>query len=125
MHTQANRIIAVVDDDSAVGTAIAGLLNSMGWDVHLFASGLEFLRSNIIGNVACLITDVRMPYITGVELHDQIVRQGYVVPTIFITAFQTPRLSANLNKDGVIAIFDKPVDANELADRIEQILGKP
>jgi FixJ family two-component response regulator len=125
VHTQPNRIIAVVDDDSAVRTAIAGLLNSMGWDVRLFASGSEILRSIIIGDVACLITDVRMPNVTGVELHDRIVRQGYAVPTIFITAFPTPDLSANLNKDGVIAIFEKPVDANELADCIDQILGKP
>jgi FixJ family two-component response regulator len=125
MHTQPNRIIAVVDDESAVRTAIAGLLNSMGWEVRSFASPAEFLRSNIIGDIACLITDVRMPDVTGVELHDRIVRQGYAVPTIFITAFPTPDLTANLNKDGVIAIFDKPVDANELVDRIEQILGRP
>ncbi|MBB5402558.1 response regulator transcription factor [Paraburkholderia youngii] len=115
----------VVDDDAAVRTAIAGLLNSLGWDVRLFASGSEVLRSNIISDAACLITDVRMPDVTGVELHDRIVRQGNAVPTIFITAFPTPDLRATLKKDGVVAIFEKPVDANELADCIDQILGKP
>ncbi|WP_185732361.1 response regulator transcription factor [Burkholderia sp. Bp8963] len=125
MHIEPNKIIAVVDDDSAVRVAIAGLLNSMGWDVRLFASGFDFLRSNMIGDVACLITDVRMPNVTGTELHDRIVKQGYAVPTIFITAFPTPDLSAKLNQDGVVAIFEKPVDANELAHCIDQILGEP
>ncbi|MEM5403928.1 MULTISPECIES: response regulator transcription factor [Paraburkholderia] len=114
-----------MDDDAAVRIAIAGLVNSMGWDVRPFASGFEFLRSNIMSDVACLITDVRMPNITGVQLHDRLVSQGFVVPVIFITAFPTADLTAKLNKDGVIAIFEKPVDANVLADCINTNLGKP
>jgi FixJ family two-component response regulator len=125
VHTEPKRTIAVVDDDTAVRTAIAGLVSSMGWDARLFASGFEFLQSNTIGDLACLITDVRMPNVTGVELHDRIVRQGFVVPTIFITAFPTTDLIAKLNKDGVIAIFEKPVDANVLANCIDTNLGKP
>jgi len=125
VHTEPKRIIAVVDDDTAVRIAIAGLVNAMGWDVRPFASGFDFLRSNIVSDVACLITDVRMPNVTGVELHDRIVQQGYAVPTIFITAFPTVALTAKLNKDGVIAIFEKPVDANMLADCIDKNLGKP
>ncbi|TDG04008.1 response regulator [Paraburkholderia guartelaensis] len=125
VHTEPKRTIAVVDDDTAVRLAVAGLVSSMGWDVRLFASGFECLRSNIISDLACLITDVRMPNVTGVELHDRIVSQGFVVPTIFITAFPTADLTAKLNKDGVIAIFEKPVDANVLADCIDANLGKP
>ena len=115
--------MAAGHDDLAVRTAIAGLVRSLGWDVRQFASGTMFLQSKSAADTACLITDVRMPHLTGVELHDQLLAQGHVLPTIFITAFPTPDLQAKLNAPGVVAILEKPIDPTVMVDYIEQVLG--
>ena len=125
MRGEPTQIIAVVDDDSEVRSAIAGLVLSLGFGVRQFASGLEFLQSEKITETACLITDVRMPELSGVELHDRILELGYPLPTIFITAFQTPNLDAKLNAAGVVAILEKPVDAHVIAECIESAIGRP
>jgi FixJ family two-component response regulator len=116
-------MIAVVDDDDAVRTAISGLIRSLGWEVRQFASGIAFLQSDNVGETACLITDVRMPRLSGIELHETLLAQGHIVPTIFITAFPTPNLNARLSAPGVVAIFEKPIDPGAMADCIERVLG--
>jgi FixJ family two-component response regulator len=123
LGAEPTRTIAVVDDDDAVRTAIAGLIRSLGWEVRQFSSGIAFLQSDSAAETACLITDVRMPQLSGVELHERILAQGFVVPTIFITAFPTPNLNAKLNAPGVVAIFEKPIDPGAMADCIERVLG--
>jgi FixJ family two-component response regulator len=123
LNAESTRTIAVVDDDTGVRTAIAALIRSRGWEVRQFASGIEFLQSEGAGETACLITDVRMPHLSGVELHERMLAQGFVVPTIFISAFPTPSLNAKVNAPGVVAIFEKPVDPGAMAECIERILG--
>jgi FixJ family two-component response regulator len=123
LDAEPSKTIAVVDDDDSVRTAIAGLVRSLGWEVRQFASGSAFLQSDSARETACLITDVRMPQLSGVELHERILMQGLVVPTIFITAFPTPDLIARSNAPGVVAIFEKPIDAAALAECVERILG--
>jgi FixJ family two-component response regulator len=123
VRAEPSKTIAVVDDDDAVRTAIAGLIRSLGWDVRQFSSGIEFLQSDSAGETACLITDVRMPQLSGIELHERLLAQGHVVPTIFITAFPTLNINAKVNAPGVIAIFEKPIDPGALADCIERVLG--
>jgi FixJ family two-component response regulator len=117
-------MIAVVDDDDAVRAAISGLIRALGWDVRAYASGIAFLQSATVGDTACLITDVRMPQLSGIELHERLVAQGHIVPTIFITAFPTPSLNAKRSAPGVVAIFEKPIDPGAMADCIEQVLGQ-
>jgi FixJ family two-component response regulator len=123
MHGKPTQIVAVVDDDSDVRSAIAGLVLSLGFGVRQFSSGIEFLQSEGIADTACLITDVRMPELSGVELHDRILELGYPLPTIFITAFPTPNLNAKLNDAGVVAILEKPVDAHVIVGCIESAIG--
>jgi FixJ family two-component response regulator len=125
MRGEPTHIVAVVDDDADVRSAIAGLVRSMGFGVRQFASGIEFLQSHDVQDTACLITDVRMPILSGVELHDRMLALGYMLPTIFITAFPTPSLYAKLNEAGVVAILAKPLDANVIADCIESAIGMP
>jgi FixJ family two-component response regulator len=123
LRAEPGKTIAVVDDDDAVRAAIAGLIRALGWDVAQYASAIAFLQSENLAQTACLITDVRMPNLSGVELHDRMLAQGLVVPTIFITAFPTPHLNAKLNAPGVVAIFEKPIDPGAMADCIERVLG--
>jgi FixJ family two-component response regulator len=125
MRGEPTQIVAVVDDDSDVRNAIAGLVLSLGFGAREFASGIEFLQSEGIKDTACLITDVRMPDLSGVELHDRMLELGYLLPTIFITAFPTPNLNAKLNEAGVVAILEKPVDAHVIADCLESAIGRP
>jgi FixJ family two-component response regulator len=122
MSGEPARIVAVVDDDSDVRTAIASLVLSLGFGVRQFASGIEFLQSEGIRDTACLITDVRMPKLSGIELHDRILQLGYPLPTIFITAFPTPDLDAKLDDAGVVAILEKPVDAHVIVGCIENAI---
>jgi FixJ family two-component response regulator len=124
MRGEPTQIVAVVDDDSDVRSAIAGLVLSLGFGVRQFASGIEFLQSDGIEDTACLITDVRMPDLSGVELHDRMLERGYLLPTIFITAFPTPNLCAKKNAVGVVAILEKPVDARVIVDCIESAIGR-
>jgi FixJ family two-component response regulator len=123
LRAEPGKTIAVVDDDDAVRAAIAGLIRALGWDVAPYSSGIAFLQSENLAETACLITDVRMPNLSGVEMHDRMLSQGLVVPTIFITAFPTPHLNAKLNAPGVVAIFEKPIDPGAMADCIERVLG--
>jgi FixJ family two-component response regulator len=123
LRAEPGKTIAVVDDDDAVRAAIAGLIRALGWDVVQYASGIAFLQSGKLTETACLITDVKMPNLSGVEMHDRMLAQGLAVPTIFITAFPTPHLNAKLNAPGVVAIFEKPIDPGAMADCIERVLG--
>jgi FixJ family two-component response regulator len=125
MRTAPVRIIAIVDDDDAIRTATGGLIRSLGLQVRLFDSAIAFLQSPDIVQIACLISDVRMPHMSGVEMHDRLLQLGYKLPTIFITAFRTPGLNSKLTAPGVIAILDKPVDAAAMADCVARALGTP
>ncbi len=78
-------LIAVVDDDEPVRTAVHGLLRSAGLKARTFASAKEFLRSGQQGQTACLITDIQMPGMTGIELQAKLVTEGHRIPVIFIT----------------------------------------
>lgn len=79
-------IIGIIDDDEAVRESLAGLAESVGYETVLFASAEEFLRSMVGDSLACLILDVRLPCMSGVELYRQLMQSRRPIPTIFITA---------------------------------------
>jgi FixJ family two-component response regulator len=119
------RTVAVVDDDVDVRGAIARLVRSLSYDVREYASGAEFLQSPDLADTACLVTDIRMPNLSGVELHERILQLGFHLPTIFITAFPTPGLKEKMSGPDVIAVLEKPIDGKALAEWIERALGAP
>jgi FixJ family two-component response regulator len=108
------RVISVIDDDASIRVAIDSLLRSRGYTVHTFASAAEFLRSPQLDETSCVITDVRMPDMSGVELQTVIRSQARSMPFIFITAF--PEESARLRAlhDGAVCFLSKPFDAPTL-----------
>ena len=80
-------MISIVDDDAFVRDAIADLLSSLGYPVRTFPSAREFLASGHLKNTDCLITDLQMPDLDGLELQDHVFGYGHCIPIIFITAF--------------------------------------
>ena len=116
-------LIAVVDDDSSVRTALDRLMRSVRMNVNLFASAEEFLNSSHTRKADCLIFDVRLPGMSGVELHRHLLAQQYRVPVIFITAHgsdEAARLEAA--SDWTVAYFTKPFSGDELLDAVAAAL---
>jgi FixJ family two-component response regulator len=101
-------IISVIDDDASVRAATNNLLRSHGYTVHTFASAEEFLRSAHLNDTSCVIADVQMPVMSGVELLTLVRAQGSRVPFIFITAFPEESVRARALKAGAIGFLAKP-----------------
>lgn len=115
-------VISVVDDDASIRVATDSLLRARGYTVSTFASAAEFLRSRQLDEASCVITDVRMPDMSGVELQTVVRNQGRSTPFIFITAF--PEESARLRAlhDGAVCFLSKPFDAPTLIRCVEAAL---
>ena len=101
-------VISVIDDDASVRAATNNLLRSHGYTVHTFASAEEFLRSVHLNNTSCVVADVQMAVMSGLDLLTQMRTQGYRVPFIFITAFPDESVRARALKAGAICFLAKP-----------------
>ena len=107
-------LISFVNDDESMREAIKGLMKSLGYTSQAFASAEEFLNSRQLPRTSCLITDVQMPGMTGLELHRHLVAFGKTIPTILITAFPDDSARDRALGDGVVCYLSKPFDENEL-----------
>jgi FixJ family two-component response regulator len=115
-------LISIVDDDQSVRDATKSLLRSFGYTAQSFGSAEEFLESHQVEHTDCLITDVQMPGLSGVELQNRLLSDGYDVPTIFITAFPNPRLAQQVLQSGAIAYLHKPFKEDQLIEYIDVAL---
>ena len=118
-------VISIVDDDASVRTATARLLRSLGFAAHPFASAQEFLSSARLSDTSCLIADVQMPGMTGVELQEYLVAQGHRTPMIFITAFPEEQIRQQAMNGGAICFLSKPFDEARLLECVERALKQP
>jgi FixJ family two-component response regulator len=116
-------VISVIDDDASVRAATNNLLRSHGYPVHTFASAKEFLRSAHLNDTSCVIADVQMPVISGVDLLTHMRTQGYNAPFIFITAFPDESVRARALKAGAIGFLAKPFAAPALIACLDTALG--
>ena len=110
----ADRLISVVDDDASVRSATVDLLASVGFVCEAFASAETYLESDAAARTSCLILDVRMPGLNGLELQRLLTDQGRVVPIIFITSFPDERVRRQAIKAGAICYLSKPYSEEEL-----------
>jgi FixJ family two-component response regulator len=117
-------MISIVDDDSSVREAMLDLSGAMDFAAAAFPSAKHFLESEDVHRTACLITDMRMPGMSGLELHDHLVAAGIVIPTIVITAFPDERDRARAFRAGVVGYLPKPFCVSELLDCINASLKK-
>jgi FixJ family two-component response regulator len=117
------QILVVIDDDDRVREAAGCLIKSLGHAVETFASADEYLRSGSIHKTACLITDVQMSGMSGVDLQGRLVAERHRTPIIFMTALPVEKLPA---VDGVVGISTKPVDVEQLIETLNRALkGAP
>ena len=115
-------MISIVDDDRAVRAATRGLVRSLGYDVSTFASAEEFLTSERLHDTSCLITDLHMPGLSGIELQDRLIAQGRHLPIVFITAFPDERLRTRALEAGAICFLSKPYSDDRLIDCLDRAL---
>lgn len=118
-------IVSVVDDDESVRVALKGLLRSHGYRVRTYASAIEFLSSAGFEDTACLLSDIQMPGMTGVQLSDELSLRGIDIPLIFITGLPAVPARAMPGVTSPLAVFPKPFDCAELIACIESVLGRP
>src|SRR5215467_10023736 len=107
-------LISIVDDDEGSREALAGLTRSFGFVAETYSSAGEFLASSHLPGTACLIADVNMPGMTGLQLHRRLMRLGYAIPTVLITAYPDDAVRARALADGVIGYVSKPCSDSTL-----------
>lgn len=116
--TQVEATVFVVDDDASVRTALKRLIQSIGFQVKTFDSAQAFLEHAPRDKPACLILDVRMPGISGIELQKQLTNAGFLMPIIFITGHGSIPMSVKAVKAGAVDFIEKPFDGQKLIDAI-------
>ena len=115
-------MIAIVDDDEAVRSALEGLMRSAGLQTRSFASAEEFLESGLHPDTGCLIADIRMRGMSGLELQAKLNSENCPIPTIFITAHGDERMRMQALRAGAVEFLAKPFDDEALLDSVRAAL---
>ena len=116
--------VVVVDDDASVRRGLARLLRSAGYRAETFASAREFLARGAGDSPACLVLDVRMPGLSGLDLHEVLVREGHAVPVVFITGHGDVPLAGRAVKADAVDFLAKPVDGHALLGAVARALAQ-
>jgi FixJ family two-component response regulator len=109
-----HQLISIVEDDEPFRESMRKLLTSLGYVAETFPSAAFFLASPLVADTACLVADVQMPGMTGIELHRHLVDAGHAIPTILVTAYPEEIGRNRALKDGVVCYLGKPVDDHHL-----------
>lgn len=117
-------LIAIIDDDESVRLALRSLIRSVGLAAQAFASAAEFLGSGGVARAACLLLDVNMPGMTGLELHRQLVATGRMIPTILITGNRDDAVRAQALREGVVRYLCKPFPEDDLLACVNSALNR-
>ena len=116
------KLVAIVDDDDLMRSALKGLLKSAGMPAQAFSSAEEFLKSGAQNETACLIADIRMPGMSGLELQAQLNAERCRIPTIFITAHGDARMRMQALRAGASEFLSKPFDDEALLQIVQAAL---
>jgi FixJ family two-component response regulator len=116
------RLVAIVDDDDSVRSALHGMLKAVGLPALAFASAEEFLKSGQQNHIACLIADIRMPGISGLELQAKLNAEHCRIPTIFITAHGDAQMRMQALRTGAVEFLAKPFDDEALLETVRAAL---
>jgi|SRR5882762_4228289 len=116
------KLVAILDDDDSMRTALQGLLKSAGMPAQAFASAEEFLKSGQQHETACLIADIRMPGMSGLELQAQLNAEHCRIPTIFITAHGDAKMRLQALRAGAVEFLSKPFDDEVLLESVRAAL---
>ncbi|HSZ00119.1 MAG TPA: response regulator [Terriglobales bacterium] len=124
MSTQAGATVFIVDDDADVRLSIQRLLKTVGLRAELFATAQDFLRRNIPDGPSCLVLDVRLPEVGGLEVQHKLAAAGINIPIIFVTAHGDIPMSVKAMKSGAVEFLTKPFRDQDLLDAIQQALKR-
>jgi FixJ family two-component response regulator len=116
-------IISIIDDDEFVRSAVRSLVRSLGLGAHTFASAQEFLDSPDVKDTSCVITDLQMPGLSGIELQRLLLAQERRMPIIFVTAFPEDRIRAQAMALGALGFLSKPFECQALVKLIDKALA--
>ena len=116
-------MISIIDDDASVREGTMDLLNAMGFNAETFRHAADFLEGNRLHGTSCLIADVHLPGMSGIELHDHLVGSGNLVPTILITAFPDEGDRVRALRAGVYCYLAKPFNESQLLACIQSALA--
>jgi FixJ family two-component response regulator len=115
-------VISIVDDDESVREATQSLVRSLGYRAVTFRSAKEFLESPHLTATACLITDVQMPGLGGIDLQDRLIAEGRRIPVIFVTAFEDEGLQARVLQRGAVGYLPKPFKEDRFIECLDAAL---
>jgi FixJ family two-component response regulator len=118
--TEDDPTVYVIDDDIAVLKGLDNLIRSVGFRVREFTSGTEFLRSTLLNAPGCLVLDVRLPGLSGLDLQEELARANIQMPIIFITGYGDVPMSVRAMKAGAIQFLTKPFREQDLLDAIQE-----
>jgi len=107
-------LISIVEDDQLFRESMRKLVTLLGYAVEAFPSAADFLASPVLPHTACVVADVQMPGMTGVELHRHLVERGHAIPTILVTAYPNEAVRNRALNEGVVCYLPKPVDDDHL-----------
>jgi FixJ family two-component response regulator len=114
--------ISIIDDDESMRCAMKSLVASLGLDAYTFASAEEFLQSSHLDDTSCLITDLQMPGMNGIELQKLLLAQGRRIPIILVTAFPEERMRTRAIEAGALGFLSKPFETQTLIDLIDKVI---
>jgi FixJ family two-component response regulator len=117
-----NKLVAVVDDDDSMRIALEGLLKAVGFSARAFASAEEFLKSGQQHQTSCLIADIRMPGMSGLELQAQLNAERCRIPIVFITAHGDAKMRLQALRAGAVEFLSKPFDEEVLLESVRAAL---
>jgi FixJ family two-component response regulator len=115
-------LVSIVDDDRFFRESMCRLMRSLGYAVDIFSSAAGFLASPRLADTACLIADIHMPAMTGLELYRRLIDTGHAIPTILVTAFPNDVDQVRALNDGVVCYLRKPLDDEHLTQCVHEAL---
>jgi FixJ family two-component response regulator len=121
--TATDLVVAIVDDDAGVRGSLSSLFRSVGWISRPFVDGKALLCSGEEGDISCIITDLHMPGMSGLELQAEMIRRGWRHPVIMMTAFPTDMARDQALAYGARSFLAKPIDPDALLDAVEQAVA--
>ena len=113
-----SKLIAIIDDNESMQDSLGDLIESGGFEARSFGSAQAFLESDLHSRAACLIVDIRMPKMSGLELQARLKQEGCNIPIIFITAYDDAEIRAEAMKEGAVEFLAKPFDHQLLLKKL-------
>lgn len=118
-----NRVVSIIDDDASVRVALGSLVRSLGYTVHTFDCAESFLDSPDVRSSACIVTDIQMPGMSGLDLLDWLRAAGIMIPIVLMTAFAADHLRHRAEMNGAVGFLAKPFEGDVLAKILLGVIG--